>query len=81
MTSPAHLLLCVVPSDAEDLQVLKVYRRPPDADAAADPKGFVRVIDDSGEDYLYPETLFLPLPLPLPLEQQIESLARTLAHG
>jgi len=73
MTSPPHLLVCVANEGAEDLQVLKVYRRIPDESAAS--KGFVRVIDDSGEDYLYPQAAFLPLPLSPSLEQQLESLA------
>jgi len=33
----------------------------PDPDAEAE--GLVRVIDESGEDYLFPKTLFLPVEL------------------
>jgi hypothetical protein len=73
MSQPSHLVICVGNEGAEDLQILKLYRRLPDE--AAESKGFLRVIDDSGEDYLYPESSFLPLPLPRPLEQQLESLA------
>lgn len=73
MKRSPHLLVCVKNEGAEDLQVLKVYRRIPDDSAAA--KGFVRIIDDSGEDYLYPQAAFLPLPLSPALEQQLESLA------
>lgn len=73
MTQPTHLVICIGNEGAEDLQILRVYRRLPDA--AAESKGFLRVIDDSGEDYLYPEAAFLPLPLPPSLEQQLESLA------
>ncbi len=58
--------------------MLKIYRRLPDDEAAS--KGFVRVIDDSGEDYLYPESAFVPLPLPPALEQQLEGLAAELSH-
>lgn len=73
MSQLSHLVICVGNEGAEDLQILRVYRRVPDP--AAESKGFLRVIDDSGEDYLYPESSFLPLPLPRPLEQQLESLA------
>jgi hypothetical protein len=73
MDPTPHLLVCVANEGAEDLQVLKVYRRIPDEAAAA--KGFVRIIDDSGEDYLYPQAAFLPLPLSPTLEQQLETLA------
>lgn len=38
------------------LEVRKVYRRLADADAEAE--GLVRVIDESGESYLYPRTAF-----------------------
>jgi hypothetical protein len=44
------------------LEVRKVYRALPDAGAAA--RGFVRVIDESGEDYLYPVELFVTVELP-----------------
>lgn len=38
------------------LEPRKIYRVIDDADAARD--GFLRVVDESGEDYLYPESLF-----------------------
>jgi len=58
MTQPSHLVVCVDAEGAEDLQVLKVYRRLPDE--TAESRGFLRVIDDSGEDYIYPAIAFLP---------------------
>lgn len=33
------------------------------------------MIDDSGEDYLYPEECFLPLPVPRALEEKLEAVA------
>jgi hypothetical protein len=72
MTQPSHLVVCVQAEGAEDLQVLKVYRRLPDE--AAETRGFLHVIDDSGEDYLYPESAFLPLAVPRSLEQRLETL-------
>jgi len=44
------------------LEVRKVYRTL--SDDAAQRRGFVRVIDESGEDYLYPEAYFLPIEVP-----------------
>ncbi len=44
------------------LDLHKVYRVLPDADAAQD--GDLRVIDESGEDYLYPAGFFIPVELP-----------------
>jgi hypothetical protein len=44
------------------LEVRKVYRAIPDEAAAA--RNFVRVIDESGEDYLYPDSYFVAIDLP-----------------
>ena len=44
------------------LEVRKVYRALPDAVAEA--RGFVRVIDESGEDYLFPSEYFVAVDLP-----------------
>lgn len=41
------------------LELHKIYRVIPDEDAAAD--GDIRVIDESGEDYLYPVSYFAPI--------------------
>jgi len=46
----------------ESLEIRKVYRVLPDK-AAVD-LGMIRVVDESGEDYLYPEDLFVPIGLP-----------------
>ena len=54
--------LCIQNSGAEDLDVRKVYRILPDQAAAV--SGYLRVIDDSGEDYLYPAKYFVALELP-----------------
>jgi hypothetical protein len=44
------------------LEVLKVYQALPDA--PAEQRGLVRVIDESGEDYLYPEAFFVEVDIP-----------------
>jgi len=58
-----HFLLCVK-NDAypASLEVRKVYQELPDPAAAA--RGFVRVVDESGEDYLYPVDYFVAVKLP-----------------
>jgi hypothetical protein len=59
----SRYLLCVRNDDySASLEVRKVYRRLPDRIAAA--RRFVRVIDESGEDYLYPESYFVSIELP-----------------
>ena len=40
----------------------KIYTVLPDANAAND--GDIRVIDESGEDYLYPSDWFVPIEVP-----------------
>ena len=44
------------------LEVRKIYVVLPDA--AASTEGLLRVIDESGEDYLYPTSLFAEIALP-----------------
>ena len=47
----------------------KIYRTLPDEDAAFD--GDVRVIDESGEDYLYPSNYFVPINVPHDVEESL----------
>ena len=47
---------------AASLEVRKVYRARPDPEGQK--HGLLRVIDESGEDYLYPERLFVPIEVP-----------------
>jgi hypothetical protein len=54
--------VCLTVSGDEDLEVGKVYRILPDAKAAE--VGCLRVIDESGEDYLYPAQRLMVLDLP-----------------
>ncbi len=44
------------------LELRKVYRIIPDQVAAT--RHFVRVVDESGEDYLYPANFFVPIEVP-----------------
>jgi hypothetical protein len=62
------------------LQVLKIYEHIPDARGERD--GLIRVIDEEGEDYLYPQNFFVPLDLPKDIEDTLESAAELEAkHG
>ncbi len=54
--------LCVKNDDCDDLEIRKVYRILPDDRAAEE--GYVRVVDESGEDYLYPASYFVGLAVP-----------------
>jgi len=44
------------------LELRKLYQAVPDAGAAKHQQ--IRVIDESGEDYLYPQSDFVPVSLP-----------------
>jgi hypothetical protein len=59
-----ELVICVKNDGYEaSLEVRKIYRTLEDGDAQA--HCLLRVIDESGEDYLYPRANFLPIILPL----------------
>jgi len=59
-----HLLvICVENEDyPASLEKRKIYEAIADPDAAKHNQ--LRVIDESGEDYLYPEEYFIPVTLP-----------------
>jgi hypothetical protein len=59
----AKFVICLWNDDCVDLEVRKVYLVLPDAAAAKD--GYLRVVDESGEDYLYPANYFVPVEVPL----------------
>jgi hypothetical protein len=48
--------------NAAGLELRKIYQIVEDAVAKA--RGLVRVIDESGESYLYPERYFIPIEVP-----------------
>ncbi len=47
----------------------RTYEVIPDERAAE--HQMIRVVDESGEDYLYPSDFFIPLDLPKPVEQAL----------
>ena len=51
------------------LQLHKIYRVLPDEDAASD--GDLRVIDESGEDYLFPSEWFVAILVPEAVERSL----------
>ena len=50
-------MLCIENKDCEDLERRKIYQVLHDSEASQE--GYVRVIDASGKDYLYPESYFI----------------------
>lgn len=74
ITTPAaaagKLVVCIKNSGYEvSLERRKIYTARPDAQAKK--LGMLRVVDESGEDYLYPETYFLPVALPMATRQAL----------
>lgn len=51
------------------LELHKIYRVLPDDEAASD--GDLRIIDESGEDYLYPAAYFVLLEVPVQVERAL----------
>lgn len=51
------------------LELHKIYRVLPDEDAALD--GDLRVIDESGEDYLYSAKRFVPIVVPEAVQKSL----------
>lgn len=64
-----QFVLCIRNEGCDDLELRKAYQVLPDASAAKE--GYVRVIDESGEDYLYPADYFLPVALPASVAEQL----------
>ena len=63
-------MLCIENKDCEDLERRKIYQILPDDEASKE--GYVRVIDESGEDYLYPESYFILLQLPSEAQEALQ---------
>jgi len=65
-----QLVICVKNDDyPASLEKRKIYEAIPDPDAMKYKQ--VRVIDESGEDYLYPEEYFIPVTLPKNVEEAV----------
>ena len=68
-------VLCVANDGNEaSLQRWKIYKTLPDQDAESE--GFLRVIDESGEDYLFPEDNFVAIILPDEARKPFERAVR-----
>jgi len=61
--------ICIENRDSEDLEKRKVYQVLRDEDA--EKEGYLRVVDESGEDYLYPQSYFVLIPLPQEAEKAL----------
>lgn len=69
-----RFLLCVRNKGCDDLELRKLYEQLPDDGATEE--GYVRVVDESGEDYLYPERYFVEIDLPQEATRALASSGR-----
>lgn len=73
-TPNSKLVICVNNAGYEaSLERRKLYSVLPDSEAKK--HKLVRVIDESGEDYLYPESFFVSITLPPATRQAVLAMA------
>ena len=65
--------ICIENRDCEDLEKRKIYQALPDD--AAKKEGYLRIIDESGEDYLYPESYFILVQLPREAQEALQMVS------
>ncbi len=68
--STTRFAVCVATTGYEaSLERNKIYAVFDDADAAHN--GDIRIVDESGEDYLYPAEWFIPIEVPDSVQQSV----------
>lgn len=65
--------LCIENRDCEDLEKRKIYQVLPNADTKLE--GYLRIVDETGEDYLYPESYFILVQLPAEAQEALRLTA------
>ncbi len=69
-----ELVVCVRNEGYEAaLELRKIYQTIPDT--SAEQHHLLKVIDESGKDYLYPKSFFLPIALPKVVEKAVLAVA------
>jgi hypothetical protein len=63
-------VLCIENKDCEDLEKRKIYQML--SDEEAEKERYIRVIDESGEDYLYPQSYFIIVQLPREAQEALQ---------
>ena len=67
--SQLKFVLCIKNKDCEDSEVRKMYRVLPDRTASQD--DLLRIVDESGQDYLYPAAYFIAIELSSEIEKAL----------
>jgi hypothetical protein len=71
-TQPRFALCIDNSAYPDDLKVRTIYQLLPDESAAR--SNYVRIVDETGEDYLYPANLFVPIEVPLEAQKALMRL-------
>jgi hypothetical protein len=72
----AHLVICTENRGYEaSLEPRKLYEVLPDRDA--EKHGQLRIVDESGEDYLYPKSYFVTVKLPQQVVRRVRLARRS----
>ena len=73
-SSSKRLVVCV---DNDDFPVALETRKIYIAlrDQPAEKNGLLRIVDESGDDYLYPKSMFRPIELPQPVKRAVLAAA------
>ena len=66
----SEFVVCINNSDyPASLELHEIYRVI--ADKEAEDEGDIRIIDESGEDYIYPSSYFVPIQVPQTVEESL----------
>ena len=71
--SARNFAVCIRSDDDDLLTPRMIYRLIPDEETAK--SKYVRVVDNEGEDYLYPAEYFMSLELPYEIERALSDAA------
>jgi hypothetical protein len=73
-SAPKQLVVCInnkgYPASLEKRKIYVSLR-----DSGAEKHGLLRIIDESGDDYLYPKILFRPIALPQSVKKAVLAAA------
>lgn len=64
-----EFVVCIKSEPDSDLQIRKIYQVLPDE--KSEEEDYIRVIDESGEDYLYPAAYFFHVEVPQAAEDAL----------
>ena len=74
-----HFVICINTDDSDLLTPRMIYEVIPDESAAK--SNYLRVIDNEGEDYLYPADFFISVNFPHTIEQKLLQIPLPITHA